>query len=93
MVLLVYVQPLLSITSSVYVPAVKPVITNPVCEPTFGLQLYVNGGSPLYIKTSISPSLPVIGCVVDKSKNTPVDAEILKFCVCEQPLKSVTVAI
>ena len=29
----------------------------------------------------------------NKSKNTPVDAEILKFCVCEQPLKSVIVAI
>ena len=39
-----YIQPLLSTTSKVYVPADSPVTSGPV--PTLGVQLYVNGGSP-----------------------------------------------
>ena len=86
-------QPLSSITSNVYVPAVNPVIFNPVWPPTLELQLSVNGGSPTVISTSSSPSSPFDGCVFTKENATPLDGSIVKFCVCWHPSKSVTVTV
>ena len=76
MVVLFTTQPTLSTTCNVYVPALKFVTVSPVCELTFELQLYVNGGVPLLTNAVISPSFPLTGCIVNKLQDTELDVPI-----------------
>ena len=76
-----------------YIPDESPVIDKPVCDPTFGDQLYVNGGFPAVIIKSIVPSFPSTGSVFINAHWTGLDGSIYTPVICWQPVLSVTVRV